>query len=279
MTLRLVSVHGGHSGQFCSHATDTLEDVICAYIDQGFDWVGITEHMPPTHERFIFKEERDAGLDVNALAQRFEHYMQEGRRLQKKYAHELEILVGFETEAYTGAFDHARRLAKTFKPDYIVGGVHHVHDIPFDSGKDFYRQAVTASKGVENLYCQYFDLQYEMLLTLKPQVVAHFDLIRLFDADYHLRWGQPAIARRIRRNLELIRRLDLILDFNVAALRKGAPEPYIAAPLLHQAAELDIAVVPGDDSHGVATVGQYVAQGVAILAAAGISVDWQKPAA
>ena len=44
--IELVSLHGGHSGEFCSHARDTLEEMVLAYIDQGFDRVGITEHMP-----------------------------------------------------------------------------------------------------------------------------------------------------------------------------------------------------------------------------------------
>ena len=45
-TISPVSVHGGHSGQFCHHATDSLEEIIELYIAQGFPWVGITEHAP-----------------------------------------------------------------------------------------------------------------------------------------------------------------------------------------------------------------------------------------
>ena len=277
MTPRLVSVHGGHSGQFCNHASDTLEEVICAYIDKGFAWVGISEHMPPTEARFQFPEERKAGLDPKAMAVRFGRYIQEARRLQKKYARQLEIFVGFETEAYEGALAYARQLKEAYKPDYIVGGVHHILDIPFDYDRQAYRLAVEACGGVEKLYCRYFDLQYAMLKTLQPRVVAHFDLIRLFDDSYPMRWQRPSIARRISRNLDLIHQLDLILDFNVAALRKGAAEPYLAAPLLEQAAALNLAVVPGDDCHGVATAGQFVPQAAATLAKAGFSTDWRKP--
>ncbi len=277
MTPPLVSVHGGHSGQFCNHASDTLEEVVRAYIDQGFAWVGITEHMPPAEARFMYKEERDAGLDPASLAGRFERYIREGRRLQKKYARQIELFIGFETEAYSGAFDIVRELVEAHRPDYILGSVHHVADIPFDYGRDAYREAVEACGGVEALYCRYFDLQYEMLRSLQPRVVAHFDLIRLFDDDYALRWAVPEIAGRIRRNLELVRSLGLILEFNVAALRKGAREPYLAPPLLAQASELGISLVPGDDSHGVATVGRYVAEGTALLAEAGVTGPWRRP--
>ncbi len=43
----LVSIHGGHSGEFCQHAGDSLEAILEAYAAQGFAWVGITECPRP----------------------------------------------------------------------------------------------------------------------------------------------------------------------------------------------------------------------------------------
>ncbi len=279
MIPQLVSIHGGHSGQFCNHAADSLEAVIQAYLAKGFAWVGITEHMPPPTDRFLYPEEREAGLDARFMLERFDRYMQEGRRLQKAYAGRLEIFLGFETEAYDGALAMARTLMETYRPDYLLGGVHHVAQIPFDYSREAYGQAAAAAGGMEALYCRYFDLQYELIQTLKPRVVAHFDLIRIFDADYAGRWRQPAIARRIERNLALIAQLDLILDYNVAALRKGASEPYVSGPILDRAMQLGIAVVPGDDAHGADMTGAFISQGMAVLKQKGFSLDWRKPIA
>lgn len=277
MTLQRVSIHGGHSGQFCSHAKDTLEVLVQAYIAKGFSWVGLTEHMPPTEDRFIYDEERQAGLDVAALKKRFDNYMTEARRLQEKYAGQIEILVGFETETYSGSLDFAADLIARYQPDYVLGSVHHVDDIPFDSGKAAYARAVASAGSVESLYCRYFDLQHKMIQTLKPDVVAHFDLIRIFDSDYPMRLKAAEVNGRMVRNLELIGKMDLILDFNVAALRKGATEPYLSRPILDQALSLGIPVVPGDDSHGVDMVGAHIDTGMVILKKLGFSTDWAKP--
>lgn len=277
MTLQQVSIHGGHSGEFCSHAQNTLEDIVQAYIAKGFAWVGLTEHLPPTEERFIYAEEKQAGLDVAALHDRFGRYMAEARRLQTKYVQQLEIFVGCETEAYTGGFARASELIEQYQPDFVLGGVHHVYDIPFDSGETEYARAVAAAGSVEALYCRYFDLQFEMIQTLRPKVVAHFDLVRLFDADYAMRLKVSEVQERVTRNLQLIRQLDLILDFNVAALRKGAAEPYLSRSILEQAHDMGIAVVPGDDSHGVEMVGAYIDDGMAILNKMGFSTSWAKP--
>lgn len=276
-TVELVSIHGGHSGTFCQHARDDLDTIIRTYIDQGFSWIGLTEHMPPTDDRFLFPDERAAGLTAERLRRRFDRYVDSARRLQRKYREELRILVGFETEVYAGSLALVRELVARHQPDYIVGSVHHVNDVNFDYGPDAYMDAVRAVGSPERLYQRYFDQQYEMIRQLHPEVVGHFDLIRIYDPDYRKRLRQPGIWSRISRNLELVRELDLILDFNVRALGKGATEPYVSEPILRLAVDLGIHLVPGDDSHGVASAGQFIATAVDLLARAGASTHWRVP--
>ncbi|MFA7013884.1 MAG: histidinol-phosphatase [Desulfobacterales bacterium] len=273
----LVSIHGGHSDQFCSHARDSLEAMIQRYIEKGFAWVGITEHMPPSENRFRYPEETQAGLGVNDLYQRFARYMDTGRRLQEKYRFQIQILVGFESETYSGSPDFIDRLTEAFHPDYIVGSLHHVDDLGFDCSSGQYLQAAAALGGIDALYMRYFDLQHEMLRMLRPAVVGHFDLIRIFDPRYPQRILQPEIFQRIIRNLELIKNLDLILDYNVRALLKGADEPYISEPILRKALEMGINVVPGDDSHSIDSVGVGIAEGIRRLEALGFDTDWRRP--
>ncbi|MCG6905292.1 MAG: histidinol-phosphatase [Desulfobacteraceae bacterium] len=273
----LVSVHGGHSGEFCQHASDSLEAILEAYAAQGFAWVGITEHMPPTEDRFRYPDEIAAGLDARALRERFARYIATGRRLQAAFAGRMTVFVGMETETYSGAVAYARELAAAFAPDYLVGSVHHVADHNFDFSPEAYTRAAHAVGGLDALYIRYFDLQLEMIQALKPAVVGHFDLVRVYDPDYRARLERPEIRTRIRRNLACIRDLGLILDFNVRALVKGATEPYIAAPILQAAHAMGIALVPGDDSHGVDTVGRHIPRAIDLLQALGASTDWPCP--
>jgi len=272
-----VSVHGGHSGEFCNHAKDTLEEIIIAYIKKGFKWVGITDHIPPVSDRFLYQDEKEAGLDAQTMYARFRKYISTCRNLQKKYADAITIYVAFETETYSGYEAHIRKLIQEFKPDYIVGSVHHVDDIPFDYSPELYAQAAEASGGLDALYCRYFDQQYEMIHALKPEVVGHFDLIRLYDADYLSRLEKPEIQQRIQRNLESIKIFELILDFNLRALAKGAAEPYISKNILIRALKMGISVVPGDDSHGTDSVGLNIEKGISLLQQTGFNCGWRKP--
>jgi len=272
---RLISLHGGHSGEFCLHAEDSLAEVAAAYEEQGFSWVGITEHMPPPDDGFLYPDERAAGLTARDLAERFDAYITACRRLRDSHAPGLKILVGFETETCSGAIDFAQELIEKYTPDFIVGSVHHVADINFDYDRAHYENAVRTLGSIDEMYRRYFDHQYEMITRLRPRVVGHFDLVRVFDPDYPKRLRRPDIAEKIDRNLAAVKDIGLLLDLNMRALTRGAPEPYPSRPILEKALRMNIPVVPGDDSHGVATVGNHIRTGIGILEEMGFDTGWE----
>lgn len=49
--------HHSHSGQFCKHASGTLEDVVKEAIRQGFEIYGLTEHVPRYRVQDLYPEE------------------------------------------------------------------------------------------------------------------------------------------------------------------------------------------------------------------------------
>ncbi|MCD6528007.1 MAG: histidinol-phosphatase [Desulfuromonas sp.] len=272
-----VSSHGGHSGEFCLHAKDSLAQIVAGYAAQGFDWIGLTEHMPPLTDGGLYPDEQQAGLSAVDLQRQFDRYVATARQLQQDYAGRMTIYVGMETEFYAGAVPWIHELNKLYHFDYLVGSVHHVHERCFDFSAADYAAAVELLGDHDALYCAYFDAQLAMIEHLQPAVVGHFDLIRLYDPDYAERFQQPAVAARIERNLQRIAQLGLMLDFNVRALAKGASEPYVSAPILQRALQLGIDIVPGDDSHGVASVGIGIDEAIKLLQQAGYHCQWRRP--
>jgi histidinol-phosphatase (PHP family) len=119
-------------------------------------------------------------------------------------------------------------LQAKYKWDFFVGSVHHVHTIPIDFDRDHFENARQVSGGSDiQLFEDYFDSQYEMLQSLKPPVVGHFDLIRLLSD--HRNIDMTIYARlwdKVQRNLKFISSYDGILEINTSALRKGLDEPY-----------------------------------------------------
>ncbi len=276
-TPELISLHGGHSGQYCNHAVDLLEDIILRYIALGFTKVGITEHVPPINDQFLYPDEQKLNLTAVDLNKRFEGYFNELNALKKKYASKIKIFTGMETETYTGYVDHIKKLISRFQPDYIVGSVHHIDDICFDYSKEGYDRIASICGSYDIMYEKYFDLQYEMIKTLKPFIVGHFDLIRIYDEDYKKRLLLPEINQKIKRNLTLIKSLNLVMDFNLRPLARGEKEPYITGSILKNVKKMEIRIVPGDDSHGVTEAGLHVDRAIKILQAYGFETQWPDP--
>lgn len=273
----LISLHGGHSGQFCCHAQDTLEELIQAYISRGFKAVGISEHMPPPGHRFLYPDELEQGLSVKNLEERFAKYFLELERLKQKYKSDIRIFKGFETETVTGSPALVRSLIKEFHPDYIVGSVHHLNGKCFDYSRQDYEAVASDFNTLDDMYMAYFDAQYDMILDLHPFVVGHFDLIRIFDPDFEARLAKPDIDERIQRNLTVIKDLGLVLDYNLRPLAKKEKMPYLTPAILARAKKLGIPVVPGDDAHSKKQAGMFVDWAVQSLKDMGFSTNWPKP--
>jgi HisJ family histidinol phosphate phosphatase len=57
--------HHSHSGQFCGHAKDTLEEMVQTAIAKGFHTYAMTEHIPRPIEDF-YPEEVHAAWNLAA---------------------------------------------------------------------------------------------------------------------------------------------------------------------------------------------------------------------
>jgi len=253
--VRKISLHGGHSGQYCDHARDTLADIVEAYHLAGFECVGLSEHMPPFGDAGLYPDEVELGRSAGWMEARFARYVAEARELARKYSGRMRIMVGMESEWYPGCAQWVADLRRYHGLDYVVGSVHHVRGVCFDYSRESYDKASALCGGTSRMYAAYFDEQLEMLRETRPEVVGHFDLIRLHDPDYLQTLALPEVWARVMRNLEWIRDAGAILDVNARALLKGQPEPYVSAPILDAAAKLGIGAAFGDDAHGVADVG------------------------
>lgn len=243
--------------------------------------VALTEHMPRGSDADLYPEEVEAGLNVASLWTQFGAYYEEASRLKRRFddddverdehGHGCEILIGFEIEWIRApqSAELVRRVLGNggWSFDFFVGSVHHVHGVPIDFDKEMYAEALKVCKRVEGeeeddeeeaLFSDYFDAQYEMLCTLQPKIVGHFDLIRLLSKqpDRVLQgWGSGRVFEKVVRNLRIVRQYGGLLELNSSALRKGLKEPYPRREICEVWMGLGGGFVMSDDSHGVAQIG------------------------
>jgi histidinol-phosphatase (PHP family) len=264
--MKKISLHGGHSGQYCDHAQDSLAEVVAAYHRAGFECVGLTEHMPPFDDAWLYPDELGLGRTAKWMQARFANYVAEARALQHAYRNRMLVLVGMESEWYPGCAQWIASLRETHGLDYVVGSVHHVGGECVDFSKQDYERIASRFGGLVPMYAAYFDAQLQMMQALKPEVVGHFDLVRLHDPDYLQTLTHADVWGRVLRNLQWMAKAGSVLDINARALLKGQPEPYVCAPILDAAAKLGVGVAYGDDAHGVTDVGYGFARVEELLA-------------
>lgn len=260
----LFSFHGGHSGEFCDHAAEcSLEEVVKAYIENGFTDIGLSEHQPRTLS-FLYPEERANERTSEILFSRFDAYFKKARELQKKYENDISILVGFETEVCdASAFSLVNDLRKKYAADYIVGSVHHVNGIPIDFSREEFERAVSKAGSLENLFCDYYEAQHQLIVECKPEVIGHFDLIRIFaPLDFVL---TDKIKGSIERNILLANACGAVFEVNSRAFKKGFSQPYPEKSILNTLAELGAEITLGDDSHGSKDVAMFYKETLRIV--------------
>ncbi|PMB73599.1 putative histidinol-phosphatase [Beauveria bassiana] len=282
-----------HSGQFCSHAVDQLEDIIKHAISVGFKTIGLTEHMPRYHESDLYPEELSSGAEaaLASLPRRHEAYLAEAQRLQAAYASQIHVLIGFEAEFIRPEYGPLVTQLAAASPcvDYFIGSVHHVHGVPIDYDAVMMRAAIAASSRVrtgdtasgggggteEALYEDYYDLQHQMLAALRPRVVGHFDLVRLLSEDPARDVRQwTGVWERVRRNLGLAAEQGAWLECNSAALRKGLAEPYPCRVIAEEWLRLGGKFTLSDDSHGIGHVATNYLGAVKYLQSLGVEHVW-----
>ncbi|KAF8846575.1 histidinol-phosphatase [Acephala macrosclerotiorum] len=190
------SMHS-HSGQFCpSYAQNTLEEMIQKAIALRMAHFALTEHMPGTNISDLYPEE------ITEFVPLHNAYLQEAVRLRAKYENKIKFLICFEGEWIRSDYGATiKSLICNPVVDFFIGSVRHVHT-----------QAAQLSGGTEGgFFANYYDLQYEMLVELRPRV----DLKK---------WEH--VWRNILRSLELIIGYEGLIEVNSSGLRKGLGEPY-----------------------------------------------------
>ncbi|KAJ2358302.1 hypothetical protein IWW50_001364 [Coemansia erecta] len=263
-----------HSGQFCRHAKGTLEGVVKAAIAKNMLVLGLSEHVPRSRPQDLYPEESD--LTTSDLHTAFGAYVEEARRLRTLYGDQIHILIGAETEYITNdTVSELKQLREKYDLDFLVGSLHHVSGMPMDFSQELYEQIVQHYNGDRGKMFQvYFDEQLVLLQELQPEIVGHFDLIRIFH-PYGEGVEDPLLQDDIRklalRNIEYAISYGAIFEINTRAWKKGLRDAYPQRDLLQEIVSRGGRVTLSDDSHGEQDICMYYDRALAYLREMGIN--------
>lgn len=182
-------------------------------------------------------------LQLEDLEKTFEAYIQEAIRLRDKYEDRIQLLIGLETEYITlASLDKLSDLLERYSDfiEYLVGSVHHVNGIPIDFDRETFDKCLASFPDqaqspegltqLEQLFNAYFDAQYELMKRVKPEVIGHIDLCRLYLPDASFQHEQ--VWAKVERNVRFAIEYGALFEVNAAAFRKGWKSAYPAPDVL-----------------------------------------------
>ncbi len=211
----------------CKHATGTEREYIEHAIDNGFEVLGFSDHVPqPYPEGFVSRIRMDMG--------QMDEYIETLLKLREEYKDRIKLLIGFEVEYFPKYFDKLmNELDRRKDIDYLILGQHSVPD------------------EVDGVYCgtptddtsilsQYADLCIEGLKTGRFSYLAHPDII-------YFTGEKEAYEYEMSRITDFSVSNDIPLELNIQGFELGRNYP--GEEFFKMASKAGAPMILGIDAH------------------------------
>lgn len=235
--------------KYCGHARGEMEEYVIRACELGLPKMGFAAHFPADTPH------RDK---VSLSPGDVEPYVNEAYRLRDAFKGQIDILMGFEADYFEG---DEKRIEKEcierWKPDYVMGSIHIIGDWPFDHPDyiDGY-----AEWRITDLYRTYFGMLEKLAGSGLFHTLAHMDLVKKF--GYR---PEDDVSDAFCRVLDAVAENDMLIEINTSGLDRPVGEMYPSPDILRAAADRNIGITLGSDSHAPEEVGRHFADALELL--------------
>lgn len=202
---------------FCD-GKDSAEEIVLTAIEKGFSAIGLSGHGYTS-------------FDLSYCMKSIPEYITEIKRLKAKYKGKIQIYLGVEEDIaeWVNRNDF----------DYLLGSSHYLKTpngiLPIDLGHAQFKTLLDAYNGDRLALAKtYFESFTDYILTRKPDIVGHFDLITKYDEkDGFAFLNNPEYNALAEKYLLKALESDCIFELNTGAIARGyRTSPYPSLNLL-----------------------------------------------
>lgn len=226
-----------------------IDQVCQSAIEQNLKAVGFSSHAPVAFE--------------TAWAMHFhnlESYVGEIDKCKEKYKGQLAVYRSLETDfishEHSIPFDTYRKLGQL---DYIIGSVHLVHN-PEEKSKlwfldgpveNYERGLNECFKGdIRKAVKQYYRQIQEMVLTQKPDVIAHMDKVVMNNKGRFFTESESWYQEVLEETLQVIAKAGVIIEVNTRGIYRRKYHTWFPnEQVVRRCVELDIPLTVSVDAH------------------------------
>jgi len=238
-----------------------------AYIDKAielsFSAIGFSGHAPvPFSNEWSIKPEQ------------LGNYCQEIKELKELYKNKIPIYLGLEIDFIPSITTRFELIKKQQQLDYHIGSVHFVKhpenkELWFiDGPEQGYIKGLSEifknepQKAVETYYHQIC----EMVASEKPDVIGHFDKVKMHNKNRFFSEEESWYKRIIKETLKIISNSDSILEVNTRGIYKKKTDTLFPdISILEQCYMLKIPITLSSDAHKPEELMNYFSETIDIL--------------
>lgn len=230
----------------CKHAQDTPVDYARAAVRNGVKEMACTDHCP-TDDNFDIEHRMELS--------EFPDYLGSIEEAQKVSG--VTVLRGVEADYYPGCEKFLGPFLSTAKLDIVLGSVHYLDYWAFDNPA---QKSIWNSVDTTGAWSNYFDLIMQMVNTGLYDIASHLDLPKKF---CH-RPPDAKIREMVLPVLDRMAETGMGLEINTSGALVPAAEFYPSPAILTWAAERNLPLSFGSDSHIPGRVGDGFPKAVAL---------------
>ena len=252
-----------HSHTTFSDGRDSAEDMVRAALALGFHTLGFSEHSPADYDDSAMPADRESA------------YCAEARRLRRRYAGQIDVLLGLEHDWYSPAAADGY--------DFTIESVHYLRPGGAYFSVDWTRPKLEAAirefyGGDPYALCRdYFQTVCASIEGTDADILGHIDLVMKFneardlfdDADPRYLEGALACATLAAKSGRLV-------EINSGAVARGYRKaPYPGAAMLRRIREAGGRIILSSDCHDARFLDCHFAESAALAKACGFKTAWE----
>jgi histidinol-phosphatase (PHP family) len=189
----------------------------------------------------------------------------------------LEVFAGLEADyipEITPGFDHWRALGA----EYLIGSIHLVKapltdELWFIDGppEGFDKGLKTLfNNDIQSAVHAFFAQTRQMLQTQKPDIVGHFDKVKMHNQERFFKTSDDWYRREIEETLEVIKHSGVIVELNTRGRYKGRTSEFFpSSEIIQRCAHMEIPVLISSDAHKPEELNLLYHEAVQVLKNAG----------
>ncbi len=195
---------------FCD-GSDHPAEYIKAAIENGFKVLGFSSHGPMPFDNY-FSIQNDVKLQA---------YCSSILKLKEKNKDLIEIYLALELDYIPETTYPFLKIKTDFNLDYVIGAIHFIKYLDYmwfidgpDNGR--YAQGLKEyfNNDIKKAITKYYSQINEMITNEKPDIIAHFDKIKMHNRDRFFNETDKWYIDLVYETMELLQKNDTIVEIN-----------------------------------------------------------------